>query len=113
MPVKKVVEQNDLLEKMTQELCDMADKQGLIDRKVPSIIWQIKRLTVGHLTTEKDLLAHRPDIYTDLLTSLPQKPTSVPGKMAFWSFRHKDEWVKFPGKIKKGGVIIPDDNITL
>ncbi len=23
-----------------------------------------------------------------------------------------DEWVKFPGKTKKGGVIIPDDNIT-
>jgi hypothetical protein len=24
----------------------------------------------------------------------------------------EEEWVKFPGKIKKGGVIIPDDNIT-
>ncbi len=26
--------------------------------------------------------------------------------------RRNNEWVKFPGKIKKGGVIIQDDNIT-
>jgi hypothetical protein len=38
MPVKKVVEQKDLMEKITQELGDMADKQGLIDRKGSSII---------------------------------------------------------------------------
>jgi hypothetical protein len=25
---------------------------------------------------------------------------------------YQNEWVKFPGKIKKGGVITPDDNMT-
>ncbi len=29
-----------------------------------------------------------------------------------YSLCHPIEWVKFPGKTKKGGVIIPDDNIT-
>ncbi len=36
----------------------------------------------------------------------------VKSERKWWRKNNIIEWVKFPGKIKKDGVIIPDDNIT-
>ncbi len=46
------------------------------------------------------------------MSSIP-RPASQPFKLVvIIHLLLTYEWVKFPGKTKKGGVIIPDDNIT-